>query len=233
MNWNEKCRLNAVTTQQNQDLSAWNRHLEEKVHERTAALDAAYQQTLDALVVALDTREQATAGHSRRVAIYCVFLALRGGLPRRAPRTPVSRALLHDIGKIGIPDSILLKRGKLTVAERKNIQQHVQAGARILQGITYLQPAIAIPQFHHERYDGRGYSCGLSGAQIPLAARLFALVDVYDALRSERPYKKAFSHQQALDDIKENAGKQFDPALVHVFAVVPQAALGPVGGQPR
>ncbi len=215
-------RLNSVTLQQNQNLSVWNRHLEEKVSERTVALDAAYQQTLDALVLALDTREQATAGHSRRVAIYCLFLALEAGYPEEELEHLYRGALLHDIGKIGIPDSVLLKRGKLVAAERRIIEQHVQYGARILRGITYLQPAIAIPEYHHERYDGQGYGCGLAGAQIPLPARLFAIVDVYDALRSERPYKKALSHGKTVAHISANGGKQFDPTLAKVFAAVPQ-----------
>jgi putative nucleotidyltransferase with HDIG domain len=216
-------RLNTVTLQQNAELATWNRHLEEKVSERTNALDAAYQETLDALVLALDTREQATAGHSRRVAIYCLFLALEYGYPEEDLEHVYRGALLHDIGKIGIPDSVLLKRGKLEASERRVIEQHVAIGGRILQGISYLQSAISIPQYHHERYDGQGYGCGLVGAQIPLPARLFAIVDVYDALRSERPYKKALSHDQANAHINANAGKQFDPAAVAVFAAVPGA----------
>lgn len=216
-------RAHADLEQLNRELDQLNRELEGKVRQRTADLRAAYEDTLDALVLALDAREHATAGHSRRVAVYCLELALRAGMPHTALENIYRGALLHDIGKIGVPDAVLLKPGRLDPDERRVIEQHVLIGARLLERVGYLRSAIAIPRFHHERYDGGGYMAGLTGDAIPPEARAFAIVDVYDALRSARPYKPARSHTEALAVIRNGAGREFDPRLCEAFtAISPQ-----------
>ena len=125
--------------------------------------------------------------------------------------------MLHDIGKMGVPDAILHKAGPLTAEERAIIEQHPQLAYNMLSSIEYLRPALNIPYCHHEKWDGSGYPRGLKGEEIPLEARIFAIVDVYDALTSDRPYRKAWSKEEALAYIRENAGKHFDPKLVPVF----------------
>lgn len=126
-------------------------------------------------------------------------------------------ALLHDIGKMGIPDSILLKPGKLTDEEWEIMRKHPVYACEMLSSIDYLQPALDIPYCHHEKWDGSGYPRGLKGEQIPLSARIFAVVDVYDALTSDRPYREAWTNKKALKYINENAGKHFDPEVVEIF----------------
>ena len=126
-------------------------------------------------------------------------------------------AMLHDIGKIGIPDSILLKPGPLTAEERKQIEKHPQFAYDLLYPITYLRPVLDIPYCHHERWDGSGYPRHLRGEAIPLTARIFAVVDVWDALTSDRPYRRAWSEEKALKYIREQSGKQFDPPIVEAF----------------
>jgi HD-GYP domain-containing protein (c-di-GMP phosphodiesterase class II) len=191
--------------------------LERIVEERTAALRAAHEETLDALVFALDSREHATAGHSRRVAIYCLYLAIEVGLAEDRLEDLHSGALLHDIGKIGVPDAILLKQGPLDADERKTIAQHVLLGGRLLERIGYLRKALLIPRYHHERFDGTGYCERLAGEAIPIEARIFALVDVYDALGSERSYKPSMSHAEASEMIRDESGNHFDPVLAARF----------------
>lgn len=206
-----------------QRLSELNSKLELKVLDRTRALRQAYDDTLDALVLALDTREHATSGHSRRVALYCLYLALRCNHPRAALQNLFRGGLLHDIGKIGIPDAVLLKPGRLTPDEREIIEQHVEIGTRFLECVGYLAGACDIPRCHHERYDGRGYPRGIAGEEIPPAARMFAIIDVYDALRSERPYKAALSHSEACRIIHQERGAHFDPSFVDKFLETPES----------
>ena len=132
-------------------------------------------------------------------------------------------ALLHDIGKIGIPDDILHKPGKLTDVERAIISKHPQYAYELLQPITYLRPVLDIPYCHHEKWDGSGYPRGLKGDEIPLAARIFAIADVFDALTSDRPYRKAWTREEAINYIREQAGTHFDPKIVEIFIkIVPQ-----------
>ena len=214
-------RLHDLTKQQRDELQAWNRSLELKVSERTEALQSAYEETLDALVLTLDSREHATAGHSRRVALYCLHLTLEVGFPNDRLEALHRGALLHDIGKIGVPDAVLLKPGKLDLEERKIIEQHVVLGSRLLERIGYLKDAMPIPRYHHERFDGLGYAEGLAGEAIPIEARIFAVVDVYDALRSERPYKAAMTHEHACEIIAAESGQHFDPRVASAFLDVP------------
>jgi putative nucleotidyltransferase with HDIG domain len=181
-------------------------------------LQHSYDQTLEALVSALDLREQETADHSLRVALYALRLALRLGVAESSLRDLYHGALLHDIGKIGIPDGVLLKPGRLTDAEWVVMRTHTQLGAEILAGIGFLRTAHEVPLCHHEAWDGSGYPAGTAGSAIPLHARIFAVVDTYDALRSQRPYKPAHSHREALALLREAAGARLDPAIVASFA---------------
>lgn len=215
--------LNDETKRQRDELETWNQRLEEQVRERTAELHAAYEDTLNALVVALDRREHATAGHSRRVAAYCLYLALELGIPDNELENVYRGALLHDIGKIGVPDAVLLKPGKLTAHERRLIEQHIPIGCELLEEIGYLTPALSIPRYHDERHDGLGYAEGLAGDSIPMEAKAFAIIDTYDALRCERPYKAEMAHDRACHIVADPSGGQFDPAIVPVFLDIPEA----------
>jgi putative nucleotidyltransferase with HDIG domain len=184
-------------------------------------LQASYDSTLDALAAALDLRDRETEGHSRRVVEYTARIAEEMGLDK-ALITEIRRgALIHDIGKIGVPDAILHKPGHLDVDERKIIERHPQAGYEMLLGIPYLQEEIKIVLAHQEKWDGTGYPLGLRGEKIPLGARLFALADTFDALTSDRPYRKGRPYEVARQIIAEEAGRQFDPKAVDAFLAVP------------
>ncbi len=187
-------------------------------------LRGAYDETLTALVAALDTRERETACHSQRVAAYAVLLAIREGLEGEPLEELYRGALLHDIGKIGIPDSILLKPGKLDAKEWEVMRSHAQIGASLLGHVSFLSTSVEVPLAHHEAWDGSGYPRGLRGEEIPVSARIFAVVDTYDALRSERPYKAAMEHGACLEVMAGTAGKRLDPSLVRRFSEEPQAS---------
>jgi HD-GYP domain-containing protein (c-di-GMP phosphodiesterase class II) len=137
-------------------------------------------------------------------------------------------ALLHDVGKMGVPDKILQKPGPLTENEWKIMRKHPLYAFDMLQPIEYLKPSLCIPHYHHEKFDGTGYPYGLKGEQIPLPARIFAIIDVWDALNSDRPYRKAWSKEKALNYIRNQAGKHFDPVVVEKFLLLlesPQASV--------
>jgi response regulator RpfG family c-di-GMP phosphodiesterase len=216
-------RLHDLTEQQRDELKEWNDVLEKRVQERTEALTRAYEDTLNALILALDKREDATGGHSRRVALYCMYLALEMRLSTGDLENVFRGALMHDIGKIGVPDAVLLKPGKLTPEERTTMERHVLIGVQLIDGIHHLRPALAIPRYHHEWFDGTGYSERLAGEDIPLEARMFAVIDVYDALTNDRPYKAAMSHAASVEIILFESGTHFDPAVVSAFRKIPQA----------
>ncbi len=182
-------------------------------------------ETLRALVDALDLREQETAGHSHRVALWTLLFAAWCDVAESELEAIHAGALLHDVGKIAIPDPILLKRGRLDAREWVVMRTHPSAGHRLLARTTSLRSAAAIPWCHHERFDGSGYPRGLSGKRIPLCARLFAIVDVYDALRSDRPYKVAYTHEHSIELMRAQSGRHFDPQLCARFFDLPQAAL--------
>ena len=174
---------------------------------------------------ALELRDDETQGHSQRVTGLAVELARVLGLHEEAIEHLRRGALLHDIGKIGIPDSILLKPGPLTEAEWVIMRQHPDFAAQFLAPIPFLKPALDIPYCHHERWDGSGYPQGLSGCAIPLAARIFAVVDVWDALTSDRPYRRAWSIERADAYLREQAGHQFDPKVVDAFVTLRAAEI--------
>lgn len=180
----------------------------------------AYEKTLEGWGRALEYRDRETKGHGQRVVDWTMKIAEKMGIGD-AERVHIRRgALLHDIGKMGIPDSILLKPGPLSDEEWVIMRQHPAYAYDMLQGIDYLRPALDIPYSHHERWDGSGYPLGQKGTEIPLAARIFAVVDVYDALTSDRPYKDAWSISKTLEHIKDQAGKHFDPQVVDVFLML-------------
>ena len=191
--------------------------LEQKVQERTRALEQAYDATLEGWVKALDIRDHETQGHTQRVTHMALRLAHALGM-NEAEKLQIRRgALLHDIGKIGIPDEVLLKPGKLNDEEWDIMKRHATYAYEWLFPIEYLHPALAIPYCHHEKWDGTGYPCGLHGEEIPLAARLFALVDVWDALSSDRPYRRAWPQERVLDHLRSLGGTHFDPQVLEVF----------------
>ncbi|MFC0594915.1 HD domain-containing phosphohydrolase [Thermus composti] len=180
-------------------------------------LEAAYELTLWGWAKAVELRDQETAGHTERVVQLTLRLAQALGVPKEDLEHLRRGAILHDVGKIAIPDSILLKPGPLTEEEWQVMRKHPVYAYEWLSGIPFLKKALEIPYCHHERFDGSGYPRGLKGFEIPLSARIFAVVDVYDALTSDRPYRKAWPKEKALAYIQEQAGKQFDPEVVAAF----------------
>ncbi|PYQ13743.1 MAG: two-component system response regulator [Acidobacteria bacterium] len=213
----------------------YQRNLEAKVEERTVELvlkrreiedlyerlQVSYETTLEALAAALDTRDTETQGHSVRVSDYTVVIARRMGV-EDPELTEIRRgALLHDVGKIGISDAVLRKPGKLSPEEWIEMRKHPEIGYRILSGIKFLEKSLPIVIAHQERYDGSGYPRGLKGEEIPLGARIFAVVDTLDAMTSDRPYRRALSYETARQEIIRNSGIQFDPSVVEVFLSIP------------
>jgi len=177
----------------------------------------AYDATIEGWSHAMDLRDKETEGHTLRVTNMAERLARLLGLPDEDIVHIHRGGLLHDIGKMGVPDQILLKPGPLTDDEWVLMRRHPQFAFEMLSPIHYLGPALDIPYCHHEKWDGTGYPRGLKGEQIPLSARLFAVVDVWDALTSDRPYRPAWTHERTLDHIREQSGKHFDPAVVSAF----------------
>lgn len=202
----------------------YRRSLENRVQEKTAELSrtlenlqATYSQTLWTLVAALDAREHETGDHSQRVVRYTLATARRMRLPEAELPDLGRGALLHDIGKIGVPDAILLKLGKLSPDEWAVMRKHPQIGFNILRSVDFLARPAEMVLSHQERYDGTGYPRGLAGDQIPLSARIFALADTYDALTSNRPYRPRVSPEAARAEIEQHVGTQFDPACAAAF----------------
>jgi putative nucleotidyltransferase with HDIG domain len=215
---------------------AYQQNLERLVDERTAEvrrqsgeverlyreLKVTYETTLEALMEALDTRDTETQGHSRRVASFTVAVARRLGVEEPELTQMRWGALLHDVGKIGVPDAILRKPGKLTAEEWVEMRKHPELGRRILSSVRFLEGAIPIVYCHQERFDGTGYPRGLAGEQIPLGARIFAVVDTLDAMTMNRPYRKALPYEQARREVIKFSGVQFDPKVVEAFLRVPE-----------
>ena len=204
-------------------------HLEELVAERTAELDKAleeiemsYRSTLKALVQALETRDFETHGHSERVVTYSLRLGHELGLEKEAMRDLELGALLHDIGKIGVPDAILRKPAKLTEDEWEKMKLHPMHGKKILRNISFLDGASKIVAQHHEKWDGSGYPFGLRGEDVDLGARIFAVVDAFDAMVSDRVYRKGCSYEAAVEEMERCAGTQFDPMTVEAFKNIPK-----------
>jgi putative nucleotidyltransferase with HDIG domain len=203
-------------------------NLEELVAARTdllraaiADLEQAYDITLEALGDALDLKDAETEGHSRRVTAYTIALARAMGLKGEAIRIVSRGAFLHDIGKMAIPDAILLKPGKLDLQEQAMMREHCFRGYQILKKIPFLQEAAQIVYSHQEHFDGSGYPRGLKGDEIVLGARIFAVADTLDAITSDRPYRRANTFEAARREIVRCSGTQFDPAVVKVYESLP------------
>ncbi|MFD2333921.1 HD-GYP domain-containing protein [Cohnella sp. GCM10020058] len=207
-------RSSRVIESQNKELS----EMLDRVH-RT------YDESLQAMSSALDSRDNETQGHSLRVTAYAWLLGKQMGIEGEELEMLYRGALLHDVGKIGIPDAILRKEGPLDEMEWAIMRTHVNMGVRMLAHIEFLGPALDVVRYHHERWDGLGYPDGLRGEQIPICARIFAVCDTYDAITSDRPYRASKSHETALDELDKFAGSQFCPAVVEAFMKLPADTL--------
>ncbi|MFQ5841701.1 MAG: HD domain-containing phosphohydrolase [Thermodesulfobacteriota bacterium] len=184
---------------------------------KSIEIEKSYFRTMKALAAAVEEKDRYTRGHSDRVKTYAVELARRLGLPSETISTIEYACVLHDIGKIGIPDSIIQKDQDLTDDEYRQIMEHPAKGENIIRVIPFLEPARPIIRHHHERFDGTGYPDEMKGIEIELGARIIAIVDTYDAMTTERPYRGAFPKDHAISVLKEEKGKQFDPELVDIF----------------
>ncbi len=198
---------------------ALNRDLEERVMRRTVELEETRREVIRRLATAGEFRDNDTGQHVERMSQYAYVLARGAGMADQDARALRDAAPLHDIGKIAMPDAILLKEGPLTDDEWVTMRRHAEIGGAILDGSGFalLELAREIAVSHHERWDGSGYPLGLAGQDIPLSGRIVAVADVFDALTSQRPYKRAWSIEEALGFLKDNAGKLFDPGLVAQF----------------
>jgi len=222
-----------------QEVENYRLHLEEMVVERTRQLHASLQQiedsyedTLRALGAAIDLRDSETEGHSQRVCRYSVEIARAMGWSKQQLGNLARGAYLHDIGKLGTPDGILLKPGPLTAEERAIMQTHVQIGFELVKGIPFLSAAADIILMHHERHNGSGYPRGLKGEEILPGARIFAVADSFDAITSDRPYRRASPFETGRETIRRESGRLFDPQVVNAFLGIP-AETWSGSNQPR
>jgi response regulator RpfG family c-di-GMP phosphodiesterase len=204
-------------------------HLQDLVAQRTAELDDAlnslenaYRSTLRALTAALETRDAETHGHSERVVTFSLRLGREYGLTTKEMKALEFGSLLHDIGKIGVPDAILRKPAKLTDEEWIRMREHPLHGQQILRGIKFLEGAARVVAQHHEKWDGSGYPLGLKGEEIDICARIFSVADAFDAITSDRVYRQGRSYEAAAQELSEWIGRQFDPKVVEAFHRVPQ-----------
>ena len=204
-------------------------HLEELVEQRTAELDEAlaslekaYRSTLKALTAALETRDAETHGHSERVVTFSLRLGREYGLGASEMKALEFGSLLHDIGKIGVPDAILRKPAKLTDEEWVRMREHPRHGQQILRGIKFLEGAARVVAQHHEKWDGSGYPLGLRAEEIDVCARIFAVADAFDAITSDRVYREGRSYEAAARELDEWSNRQFDPKVVEAFHRVPK-----------
>jgi putative nucleotidyltransferase with HDIG domain len=193
-----------------------------RLEDMNARLDQANTGLLEMLGGLIDADDIYTAGHSRQVSVYAGALAAKMGLPKEERERIVKAALIHDIGKIGVPDSIIGKPGRLTEEEFEAIKLHPVIGAEIVGRMSALQDLVPLVRHHHERWDGRGYPDGISGADLPLGARILALADSLDAMCSDRPYRATPSFEEVRQEIQRCSGKQFDPAVVQAFNLLVQ-----------
>jgi putative nucleotidyltransferase with HDIG domain len=191
----------------------------------------ANEETLLGLVSALDLREHNTRLHSQRVREYTELVASRFGVDEKTRREIGFGALLHDVGKIAVPDQILLKPDKLTEVEWREMRKHPEAGYRIVKRIGFLKNAAEIVYAHHEKFDGGGYPRGLKGEDIPLGARMFMVADVYDALTSERPYRLPVTYEEAAAEVRRLSGSHFDPVVVDTFMAIDPEQLQEIAGR--
>lgn len=212
----DNVRVTEELRRRTEELERVNLHLDALVEERTSNL-------LDGLVSALDLRDSETQWHSRRVGRYARRLARQMGIDGRELDDIERGATLHDIGKIGVRDAVLLKPGPLDEKEWVEMRRHPALGYEILKGIGFLERARLIPLHHQERFDGKGYPQGLAGEEICIGARVFAVVDTYDAITSDRPYRKCRTYEVARQEIEKFSGTQFDPTVVASWLRISQA----------
>ena len=220
-----------------QEVEGYRLHLEEMVAERTQQIAAAlhlversYEDTLEALGAAIDLRDAATEGHSQRVCRFALEIAKAMGLSETQHKTIAMGAYLHDIGKLALPDGILLKPGPLTAEERLLMQQHVQTGYDLVKQIPFLADASELVRTHHERYDGSGYLRGLKAEQIPIGARIFGVADTLDAITSDRPYRNALPFEVAFRIIHTESGRLYDPQVTAAFFSLPKETWSTIAG---
>ncbi len=209
-------KLELMVADRTQELVAKHREVEGLY----AELEASYESTLEALITALDFRDNETLGHSRRVVEYAVLVAEAMGVGEQDLSWIRRGAILHDVGKIGVADAILRKPGKLDAAEWEEMKKHPEMGYQMLKHIRFLEPALEIVYCHQERWDGSGYPRGLKGEAIPLGARIFAAVDTFDAMTSDRPYRAALTIEDARNEIRRFSGVQFDPRVAEAFLAI-------------
>ncbi len=219
-------RLNSVTREQNFKLQDMNKNLEDKVRERTKQLDhknrelrTAYIQTIGALAEAIDAKDAYTRGHSERVAVYASRIAREMNLSKELIERTYFAGLLHDVGKIGIPDAIITKPERLNDEEYEQIKRHPEIGARILEPVEFLREVAPCVRHHHEWYDGcsAGYPERLAGDRIPLPSRVIVVADTVEAMTSDRPYRKALPLDVVVREMHKYSGTQFDPVVVAAF----------------
>src|SRR6185369_10905529 len=193
------------------------RQYREGVQKRIAVMEKAHRETIEALAVAINAKDEVTHEHVLRVQIYAAGVARLLGCSNIEVEALRAGALLHDIGKIAVPDYIINKPGKLTAAEFEKMKIHTIAGARILSRVEFPYPIVPVVRHHHERWDGAGYPDGLSGENIPLTARILTVVDCFDAVREDRQYRKGMTRQEAIDLVLRGSGTQYDPTVVGTF----------------
>jgi ribonuclease P protein subunit RPR2 len=233
-------RLQAALAEREQEAAEQERQLEryaadlretfKQERARTQELRQSYTATVRALSNAVEWHDAYTAKHAERVAAYGVLIARSLGIVVEGTPTEFG-FLLHDIGKLAISDSILHKEGPLSEAERARMVEHPVIGAEIVCGIDFLEGAVEIVRHHHERWDGNGYPDGLAGEEIPLAARIFAVADVFDALTTNRPYRRASSRTEAREMITAEAGRQFDPQVVEAFNSIADGVFAEIAAE--
>lgn len=199
------------------ELEEYRKNLEQKIEEKTREVESVVLQSIATIANTIDAKDEDTNGHSCRVAGYSRKIASRMGFDRNTVEQIYQTALLHDVGKIGVPDSILKKAGRLTDEEYAQIKEHTNIGEAILSNITSVENISLGAKYHHERFDGKGYPTGLAGEDIPIIGRIIAVADVYDALTSRRCYKEGFDEGWVREELIKGSGTQFDPDIVKVF----------------
>jgi len=192
-------------------------HLEEKVEEQADKIRQSFFNAMTSLAYALEARDEYTSGHSNRVTVSALAISEKMEVEPAQTETIRLASMVHDIGKIGIKENVLNKPGKLTDEEYRHIKTHPEIGEHILQPVVDNKEIISIVRHHHERYDGKGYPDGLKADEIPLGARILAIADSYDAMTSQRPYRAALHHDDAVDELVKGKGTQFDPHMVDIF----------------
>lgn len=212
----EKRRANKDLKMEREILLGRASYLENQISEARNNLLTYYESTVQALIHTIDAKDHYTFRHSSRVAKFSASLAEEIGVAREAVREIQHAASIHDLGKIGIVESILNKKGHLTGDEYEEMKKHPTIGVRIVQSIPFLEEAIPVIQYHHERYDGNGYPHSIKGDDIPLSARIVAVADAIDAMMRDRPYREAFSIDRVLQELRDNSGTQFDASIVDV-----------------